>query len=264
MLGGSHRIHTGPALLARLFAGGFHKFLDQVERGIAGGSLLVHLPDGSSRMLGGRAPGFAAEITIHDWHALLRIATGGSVGFYQAWEAREWESPDEVALFALVMANAESMGETGRAKGPWRLVARLLHWLNRNTRAQAEKNIHAHYDLGNDFYSAWLDPTMSYSSGYGFGPDGLEASQRNKWARLAQRLGDPETLLEIGCGWGALSNHFATRGAQVTGISLSDEQLHWASTASSRHDRFPPSGLSRCHRAIRCDRQRRNGRGGRA
>ena len=115
----------------------------------------------------------------------------------------------------------------GRAKGPWRTASRVLHWLNRNTRVQAEKNIHAHYDLGNDFYGAWLDPTMSYSSAYRFGGDGLEAAQRRKWARLAERIGEPASVLEIGCGWGALSNHLAERGAAVTGISLSDEQLAW-------------------------------------
>lgn len=237
LLEGSHRIHTGPAFLARLFSGGFHRLIDEVDRGLARGSLLAHLPDGSSRMLGGRSPGFEAEITVHDWRALLRIATSGSVGFYQGWDAREWSSPDEVTLFALVVSNNDALGNTGRAKGPWRIMARLLHWLNRNTRAQAEKNIHAHYDLGNDFYAAWLDPTMSYSSGLDFDPalgeGALEASQHRKWERLAQRLGKPATLLEIGCGWGALSNYFAARGSQVTGISLSDEQLHWAAAHQS-------------------------------
>jgi len=202
--------------------------LDKFDRGLASGSVLVRLPDGTQRLLGGRAPGFEAEISLKDWRALLRLATGGSVGFYQAWEAGEWDSPDPVTLFALVMANGEPLGDTGRAKGPWRLAGRVMHRLNRNTRQQAEKNIHAHYDLGNDFYGAWLDPTMSYSSGLEFGPAGLEASQHRKWERLARRLGDPETLLEIGCGWGSLANHFAARGSRVTAISLSDEQLRWA------------------------------------
>src|SRR5690606_31557496 len=167
-------------------------------------------------------------IYIRDWRCLVRLATGGSAGWYQAWEAGEWNSPDPVTLFAVFSANSASLGETGRAKGPWRTASRALHWLNRNTRVQAERNIHAHYDLGNDFYGAWLDPTMSYSSGYRLGADGLEAAQRRKWERLAERLGRPGTLLEIGCGWGALANHFAGQGSKVTAISLSDEQLAWA------------------------------------
>ena len=228
LLARGQRFGVTPGVFARLFAGGFHKILDRIDAGLETGSIHARLPDGSTRLLGGRADGFAAEIELRDWRALLRLSLSGSVGWYQAWEAGEWSSPDPVPLFALFAANGATLGETGRAKGPVRLAARLAHWLNRNTKAGAQKNIHAHYDLGNDFYGAWLDPTMSYSSGYCVGTDGLEAAQRRKWERLAERLGQPETLLEIGCGWGALASHFAERGSKVTAISLSDEQLAWA------------------------------------
>lgn len=228
LLASGRRFGVTPGLLARLFAGGFHKILDRIDAGLESGSIRARLPDGSIRRLGGRKPGFEAEVHIRDWRCLVRLATGGSAGWYQAWEAGEWSSSDPVTLFAVFSANSASLGETGRAKGPWRTASRALHWLNRNTRVQAERNIHAHYDLGNDFYGAWLDPTMSYSSGYRLGADGLEAAQRRKWERLAERLGQPETLLEIGCGWGALANHFAGQGSKVTAISLSEEQLAWA------------------------------------
>lgn len=235
LLEAGQRFGSQPGLLARLLAPGFRKLFDHVDNGLERGAIRCRLPDGSSRRLGGRRPGFEAEVHIRDWRALLRLATGGSAGWYQAWEAGEWTSPDPVPLFAVFMANAAALGELGRAKGPWRLASRALHWLNRNTRLQAERNIHAHYDLGNDFYRAWLDPTMSYSSGYRVGTDGLEAAQRRKWARLAERLASdgrpPATLLEIGCGWGALAGHFAAGGSQVTAISLSDEQLAWARTS---------------------------------
>jgi len=227
LLAGGRRFGGSPGLLSRLFAGGFHKVLDRVDAGLRCGSILAKLPDGSTRLLGGRAEGFVAELELRDWRALLRLTTGGSVGWYQAWESGEWVSADPVPLFALFMANGESLGEIGRAKGPWKLVARFAHWLNRNTRVGAARNIHVHYDLGNDFYRAWLDPAMSYSSAYRWGDDGLEAAQKRKWERLAERLGTPGTLLEIGCGWGGLSGFFAERGAKVTGISLSDEQLGW-------------------------------------
>ena len=232
LLESGQRFGVTPGFFARLFAPGFHKLLDRIDAGIEAGAILAHLPDGEVRRLGGRKPGFEAEVHIRDWRALLRLAIGGSAGCYQAWEAGEWSSPDPAALFAVFSANGEALGEIGRAKGPWRVASRALHWLNRNTPVQAERNIHAHYDLGNDFYGAWLDPTMSYSSGYRFGVDGLEAAQRRKWQRLGERLGPngevPETLLEIGCGWGALAGHFAGRGSRVTAISLSDEQLAWA------------------------------------
>jgi cyclopropane-fatty-acyl-phospholipid synthase len=218
--------------LARLLAPGFHKLLDRIDRGLESGAIFCHLPDETVRRLGGRRPGFEAEVHLRDWRALVRLATGGSAGWYQAWEAGEWASPDMVSLFAVFMANAAALGDEGRAKGPWRLASRALHWFNRNTRGQAERNIHAHYDLGNDFYGAWLDRTMSYSSACGVSTDDLETAQRRKWERLAERLhqggNGPETLLEIGCGWGALASHFAGCGARVTAISLSDEQLAWA------------------------------------
>ncbi len=227
LLAGGRRFGHTPGPLWRLFSGGFHRVLDRIDRGLATGSIEARLPDGSTRTLGGRSPGFQAQAHIRDWRALLRLATGGSVGWYQAWEANEWSSPDPVPLFALFMANGEALGETGRSKGPFRLVARLAHWLNRNTKGGAEKNIHAHYDLGNDFYRQWLDPTMTYSSAYHVGDDALEQAQRRKWGRLAERVGDAQSVLEIGCGWGGLSGHLAEGGAKVTGISLSDEQLAW-------------------------------------
>ncbi len=228
LLEGGRRFGVAPGFFARLFFGGFHSLIDRIDEGLNEGSIVIRLPDGSVRMLGGRIPGFAGEIAIHDWRALIRFALGGSVGFYQAWEADEWTSPDPVPLFALFSVNGEALGETGRAKGPYRAAARFAHWLNRNTKSGAEKNIHAHYDLGNDFYRQWLDPTMAYSSAYRVGDDGLEPAQVRKWERLAERIGDPETVLEIGCGWGGLCNHLAERGASVTGISLSEEQLAWA------------------------------------
>ena len=233
LLTGGARFERSPGMLARLLAPGFHKILDRIDAGLESGSITGHLPDGTMRLLGGRAPGFEAEVTIRDWRALMRLATNGSIGWYQAWEAGEWDSPDPVPIFALFMANGDALGDTGRAHGPFRWAARLAHWMNRNTPAGAARNIHAHYDLGNDFYEAWLDPTMSYSSAVWEAGDDLEAAQRRKWARLAERVGKPGALLEIGCGWGGLSDHFAQGGAKVTGISLSDEQLEWA---RARHD----------------------------
>jgi cyclopropane-fatty-acyl-phospholipid synthase len=222
------RFGSRPGLFSRVLAPGLDRLLKRIDAGLAVGQITGVLPDGSRVVLGGRAPGFTGEIHLKDWRGLLRLATGGSSGWYQAWEAGEWTSPDPVPLFALFAVNGASLGEIGRAKGPWRWGARLFHWLNRNTRAQAQRNIHAHYDLGNDFYRAWLDPTMSYSSAYALADADLHAGQQRKWQRLAARLGNPATLLEIGCGWGALSGYFAARGSAVTAISLSQEQLAWA------------------------------------
>jgi len=234
LIEGGTAAQAGTGLLARLVGVRFRKVLDRVDAGLEQGSILAHFPDGTTRLLGGRSDGPAAEITIHDWRALVRLATGGSVGWYQAWEAGEWDSPDPVPIFDLFMRNATALGSTGRSKGPWRWIGRMLHFRRRNSRSRARQNIGAHYDLGNDFYAQWLDPTMSYSSALwqGLAPDApLEEAQCRKVDALAARLKlkSGDSVLEIGCGWGFLARRFAdASGAHVTGISLSDEQLAWA------------------------------------
>ncbi len=237
------RIGIGPHWLARLAAGGFGRVLDRIDRGLASGSLEVTLPTGGTRMLGGRTPGFTASVELCQWNALVRLATGGSVGWYQAWEAGEWASADPVTLCALFMANADTLGSTARARGPWRLAMRALHALRRNTHGGALRNIHAHYDLGNDFYAAWLDPGMSYSSarfgGVAAGPGRLERAQQRKMDLLIARLGlgEGDRVLEIGCGWGALAARIAqATKAPVTAISLSEAQLAWARQHSAGAD----------------------------
>lgn len=236
-----------PRWLGRLWAGGFNRLLDRVDAGLEQGLVRVALPDGTTRQLGGRAPGFEAEVTVHDWRALLRLATAGSVGCYQGWEAGDWSSPDEVSLFALFCANAVSLGDAARARGPWRWLGRALHRLNRNSRGGAARNIHAHYDLGNDFYAAWLDPTMIYSSAIFSEPDDvfrterpanlgqffseLSLGQNRKVAEIDRRLdlSEGSQVLEIGAGWGTLAAFLAEKyHADVTGLSLSDEQIEWA------------------------------------
>ncbi len=226
---GGRSLGFAPQWLTRVWSGGIDRIIARLDAGIVRGSIEGVLPDGTVRLVGGRQPGFQARVVLHDPRALVRLATSGSVGLYQAWAAGEWESSDPVALFALTMDNAAELGGIGRAKGPWRLVARLLHWLRRNTRRGAVHNIHAHYDLGNDFYATWLDPTMSYSSArFGVGVSTLEAAQRCKLESIAARLAGARTVLEIGCGWGSLARQFADNGAAVTAISLSDAQLAWA------------------------------------
>lgn len=232
---------TGGGLVARLFAGGFGRLLDRIDRGLAEGRIDVTLPDGAQRTLGGRHPGPHAAIHLRSWRALVRLATSGSVGWYKAWAAGEWASPDPVALFDLFMRNAASLGETGRAKGPWRLVNRIAHALRGNDRKHARQNIQHHYDLGNDFYAAWLDASMTYSSAVFAEPvspaEPLEEAQARKVRLLLDRLDlkPGQRLLEIGCGWGGLAE-IAARDydVQVTGLTLSAEQKAYAEARLAR------------------------------
>jgi cyclopropane-fatty-acyl-phospholipid synthase len=234
---GEHLVHadrrfaTGGGAIARLLAPAFGRVLDEIEARLETGGLHLHLPNGADRHIGFRAPGADATVDIRNWMALVRLATSGSVGWYKAWTLGEWASPDPVALFELFSANARPLGDVGRAKGPFRWVNALAHRLRDNAPRKARKNIAAHYDLGNDFYSAWLDPTMTYSCArFGSPSDSIEEAQRRKVALLLDRLelkpGD--RMLEIGCGWGSLAIAAAERGAEVVGLTLSKEQKAWA------------------------------------
>ncbi|MBB5697705.1 SAM-dependent methyltransferase [Sphingomonas yantingensis] len=205
----------------------FVPLLDRIDRGLATGSLDVTLPGGGFRRMGGRAPGAAAVVDLRHWRALYRLATGGSSGWYEAWVAGEWASPDPTALFELFVANRQGLGDTARAR-PWsRLARRIAHLARRNDRKGARQNVAYHYDLGNDFYAAWLDETLTYSSAIFADPaEPLEAAQHRKLAailnRTATRPGD--RILEIGCGWGSFARTASEGGRHVHGLTLSTEQ----------------------------------------
>ncbi|MCW3796797.1 cyclopropane-fatty-acyl-phospholipid synthase family protein [Sphingomonas sp. BN140010] len=233
---------TGGGLLGRLAAPPFARMVDQLHERLRQGGIHATLPSGDQRNLGFHAPGPEPVVHLHSWLALVRLATSGSVGWYKAWERGEWSSPDPVPLFELFMLNAASLGGTARAKGPFRLVNWLAHQWRDNGPGQARENIAAHYDLGNDFYAAWLDPTMTYSAARFAAGDDLQAAQLRKVHLLLDRLklkpGD--RLLEIGCGWGTLAIEAARRGVTVTGLTLSTEQKDWAER------RIAEEGLSDC------------------
>jgi cyclopropane-fatty-acyl-phospholipid synthase len=208
----------------------FHRVVDRIDAGLAVGQIDIFLPDGSFRVLGGRAAGPSCTVIVRRWRAFVRLARSGSVGWYEGWAAGDWSSPDIVTLFELFARNRTTLKQTARAKGLSRIVKRMRHTLNRNSRKGARRNIVAHYDLGNDFYAAWLDPTMSYSSAIFAQGDTLEMAQRRKQAAVLDRLSlrPGGTMLEIGCGWGSLSQTARERGAAVTAISLSPSQLDYA------------------------------------
>jgi cyclopropane-fatty-acyl-phospholipid synthase len=244
LLRADRRFVTGAGLLGRLLAPSFARLVDQLDRRLLTGGIEASLPNGSRRQVGFHAPGPTAVVDIKSWMALVRLATSGSVGWYKAWAAGEWTSPDPVPLFELFTANALSLRDTARAKGPARWLNALAHRLRDNAPRQARDNIAAHYDLGNDFYAAWLDEGMTYSSAK-FGQQcpserRLEDGQANKIKALLDRLdlAAGDRLLEIGCGWGSLAIEAAKRGVLVVGLTLSTEQKAWAEA------RIAEAGLS--------------------
>jgi cyclopropane-fatty-acyl-phospholipid synthase len=233
---GEHLVHadrrfaTGAGIVGRVAASWFRRVLDHIHARLARGGIEATLPDGTQRRIGFLAPGPVAVVKLNSWLALVRLATSGSVGWYKAWAAGEWSSPDPVPLFELFMVNGVELGEIGRAKGFKRWVNSLAHRLRDNGLVQARENIAAHYDLGNDFYAEWLDPSMTYSSARFMPGDSLETAQRRKIAMLLDRLDlkPGSSVLEIGCGWGTLAIEAARRGTNVVGLTLSAEQKSWA------------------------------------
>jgi cyclopropane-fatty-acyl-phospholipid synthase len=232
------RFATGVGLLGRVVAPGFRQVLDLIHHRLEYGGIDVGLPDGSRRRLGFRGAGPTAVVHLGSWMALVRLATSGSVGWYKAWAAGEWSSPDPVPLFELFMLNGEELGDVGRAKGLMRRINRLAHRLRDNGLGQARENIAAHYDLGNDFYAEWLDRSMTYSSARFAPGDTLEEAQLRKVSMLLDRLDlkPGDRLLEIGCGWGTLAIEAAKRGTSVVGLTLSAEQKDWADTNIAAHN----------------------------
>ncbi len=213
------------------------RVLNLLER-LPHGQLDLEQPDGRLLHLP-RPPSGAADAhcVLHDWQALERTLKSGDIGLAEGYIAGEWDSPDLAALLRLCMANRDHVQSL--VYGSWwgRLGYRLRHLLQRNTRAGSARNIHAHYDLGNDFYRLWLDPGMSYSAAWFQGRTGqalrnadLQEAQQAKLRRTLDevRLQPGQRLLEIGCGWGGLAEAAAQEfGARVTGVTLSREQLVW-------------------------------------
>ena len=195
-----------------------------------GGMLEIRLPDGSSRLFGEGEHG--VTMNVHDEAMFSQVLARGDIGLAEAYLDGHWDSPDVTGLLTLLTRNRDALKKA--VYGSWRnlLAARLRHWLNRNSRAGSKRNIMAHYDLGNDFYRLWLDPSMSYSSAlYRAVDDGeLESAQRAKYRRLLRRLhAEPgQSVLEIGCGWGGFAEIAVQEGLQVTGLTLSPAQLEWA------------------------------------
>ncbi len=212
--------------------------LSRIDKGLVAGAITVSMPEGGApKRLGGRAAGPEAIVILNSWRALWRLVTGGSAGWYEGWAAGEWESPNPVALFEVFSLNRHSLAGTGRAHGFSRLLRRLWHKAHRNDRAGARRNIHEHYDLGNEFYELWLDPSMTYSSAV-FAASGqdLEEAQHAKLDAILARTGTTagDLILEIGCGWGSFAETAAKAGVGVHGITLSTEQKAYAEARMAR------------------------------
>lgn len=196
------------------------------------GSIVFVLPGGQRIDIRGTEPGPQAELIVHDYRFVRRVLSAGDIGFAEGYMAEEWDTPDLSALLEAFTRNFDRLARLVEGNPMMRAVNYVSHLLNRNSRKGSRKNIHAHYDLGNSFYSRWLDTSMTYSSArYEQPGQALTAAQRHKYATLARSMSLKEGhhVLEIGCGWGGFAEFAAKEvGARVTGITISEAQYEFA------------------------------------
>jgi len=197
------------------------------------GHLELILPDGQ-RLQAGSAENteVRAQVQLHSLRPFRRLLRSGLLGWAEGYMANEWHSPDISALVRWALGNEHAFGRLAQGGKLNTTLHRLFHRSRRNSRRGSRRNIAFHYDLGNDFYRHWLDPSMTYSSALFEHPgQSLELAQQAKYHRICEllQLKAGQQVLEIGCGWGGFAETAAQKyGAQVTGITLSREQLAWS------------------------------------
>ena len=236
----AHELASAPPSALRFTPGqAFYRLLRRLEYG----SLRFTAPDGRVEVFTGPYPGPHADLRFADWRVALDILRGADIGLAESYRDDRLESSDLTALLLLCAMNDSALARNFYAQPLVNWVLRLKHLWRSNTRRQARKNIHAHYDLSNAFYGLWLDPTMTYSSGlFDTVPAGptvqrLEAGQIAKYERILREIAPTpgEHILEIGCGWGGFAEYAAqTRKVRVTGITLSAAQLDFVRARIAR------------------------------
>ncbi len=228
---GADVLRATPALITGLKAPASAKAVLLALLQLREGEALVTLPDGR-RLRFGEEGAPQVDLQIRNYRFARRVLVNGDIGFAEGLMAGDWESGDLSALLTLLAKNVERFARLLEGGLAGKTINWLRHLSHENSKRGSRRNILAHYDLGNRFYEAWLDASMTYSSArFDAKVRDLESAQRAKYKALADHLDlkPGDHVLEIGCGWGGFAE-FAAReyGARVTGITISDEQLAYA------------------------------------
>ena len=195
------------------------------------GHITLTMPDGRVHQFHGVQDGPHADMQIHDSKAIRTMILRGSVGIADTYRAQKWDSSDLITFIEFALKNEACLDTYTNSNRIWALLARGLYFLRANTKRGSKRNIHAHYDLGNEFYKLWLDKSMTYSSALFQSPeDSLFDAQQNKYDRILSRLGDgTRRILEIGCGWGGFAERCTThKNYHIDGITISNQQYDYA------------------------------------
>lgn len=199
-------------------------------KSITHGEINLTLPDGEVLSFAGINPGYSADIKIDSWKVVVNLFLKGDVGFTNDYRYGFWSTSNLTNLLLFSIENEKVFNQYGRANFWFRKILRLIYLTQANTIKGSKKNIQFHYDLGNDFYKLWLDPTMTYSSAIFDGvSEDLEQAQLRKYDRIIGKITHPNaSILEVGCGWGGFAKRAIDYGHKVTGITLSKEQARHA------------------------------------
>lgn len=206
----------------------FLKIMEQIQVG----HFVLTMPDGEVREYKGKTPGRRGHLIIKDFSGVSKIVASGDIGLAEAYRDGMVDSPDMTSLLLLCIENQNALEAVFRGNFFGMIYYRLRHYFRGNSRKGSKKNIEAHYDLGNNFYKLWLDPTMTYSAAiFKNADESLEQAQKNKYQRIIDTLQPKSSdhILEVGCGWGAFATMAATQtGCKVTCLTLSQEQHQYA------------------------------------
>ena len=205
---------------------------------VQAGTLTFIAPDGSEYIARGPEAGPAATFAIREWDVLSRLVTRGDIGLGEDFIAGTWETENVERLVSFFLLNLDHL--EGFAHGNFlNRLGFVLHnaLVRRNSVSGSRRNIAAHYDVGNDFYSLWLDETMTYSSAlFRDGARNLADAQRSRYDRILERLEKQRgSLLEIGCGWGGFAEQAAGTSLDVTGLTISPAQYGFAKNRLNGH-----------------------------
>jgi cyclopropane-fatty-acyl-phospholipid synthase len=208
------------------------------------GCLRLELPDGTRKMIGQPDAKISAHVRILNNSFFKRCVLFGDVGFGEAYVDGDWDTDDITQVISWFILNVENSPAMSGLRGKKFLINllgwqnRLRHWLRPNSLATSRRNISEHYDLGNDFYKLFLDPTMTYSSALFSTPtETLEAAQIAKYDRLCRqlKLKPDDQVLEIGSGWGGFSVYAAKNyGCRILTVTISAEQFKFARDLSQK------------------------------
>ncbi len=194
------------------------------------GQLEFVAPNGEITIAGGKMPGPNARFRIHEWDVLRRVMARGDIGLGEEFIAGSWETDNVEALVSLFLLNLDHL--EGFSDGNFlNRLGFVIHnaLVRRNSIAGSARNIKAHYDVGNDFYSLWLDKSMTYSSALYRNANALYEAQQNKYDRILSKFDKPRAnVLEIGCGWGGFAERAADAQHNVTGLTISPSQHKFA------------------------------------